>query len=83
MSIILRNPTGRQTQAHIALIGVMELFFSYETLIAFRTPELSYRRRNAWGQTTGRHFNELGCGDFPVLEGSRLESMAEAELRAL
>lgn len=64
----LFNPTGRNTQAHIVDLGDVELFFSYETLIAVRTPTLRQRVRNSWGPTTGRHFNEMGCGGFDVVE---------------
>ncbi len=36
MTISLRNPTGRNTKAHIVTISGREYFFSYETCIAFR-----------------------------------------------
>lgn len=36
MSIRLRNPTGRNTQAHILEIGNITLYFSYQTCIAAR-----------------------------------------------
>ena len=64
--ITLRNPTSRNTQAHVVTIGEWELFFSYETLIAARGPNFEYRIANSWGPTTGRHFRELGCYNFPI-----------------
>jgi hypothetical protein len=68
----LYNPTGRKTQAHIVVIKDVKYYFSYETCIAAEGEFKGYARRirvaNSWGPTTGRHFNELGCKDFEVLE---------------
>lgn len=66
----LRNPTGRNTRAHVAEIGEHEFFFSYETCIAYRGPSYprGIRIANSWGPTTGRHFHELGCADFDLVE---------------
>ena len=68
----LYNPTGRKTQAHIVVIKDVKYYFSYETCIAAQGEFKGYARRirvaNSWGPTTGRHFNELGCRDFEVLE---------------
>ena len=67
----ITNPTGRNTQAYIVkLDDGTQLFFSYKTLIAIDDPNRGYqaRIRNSWGPTTGRHFRELGCGKFPVVE---------------
>ena len=68
----LYNPTGRKTQVHIVVIKDVKYYFSYETCIAAQGEFKGYARRirvaNSWGPTTGRHFNELGCRDFEVLE---------------
>tara|TARA_R110000824_G_scaffold171021_1_gene348503 strand:+ start:954 stop:1193 length:240 start_codon:yes stop_codon:yes gene_type:complete len=68
----LYNPTGRKTQAHIVVIKDVKYYFSYETCIAahgkFKGKYRRIRVANSWGPTTGRHFNELGCKDFEVLE---------------
>lgn len=72
MTIKLSNPTGRNTNARILETLDCDLFFSYETCIAFRHwrgPDLiALRRPNSWGPTTGRHFRELGCADFRCTE---------------
>ena len=70
MLLKLRNPTGRNTQAHIAMIGEHAFYFSYETCIAYRGPAWpnGIRIANSWGPTTGRHFRELGCNYFEVVE---------------
>ena len=70
MGISLRNPTGRNTKAHVVTINSNEYFFSYETCIAYCGPSSRHRGirlANHWGPTTGRHFNELGCGEFPII----------------
>lgn len=58
-------------KAHIVTIGDKELFFSYQTLIAFRGMVAGQftkvRLSNTWGTTTGRHFNELGAKNFDVV----------------
>ena len=68
----LYNPTGRKTQAHIVVIKDVKYYFSYETCIAaqgeFKGKYRRIRVANSWGPTTGKHFNELGCRDFEVLE---------------
>lgn len=67
----LHNPTGRKTQAYIVTLdNGLELFFSYQTMIAVRdaVKGKSARLANSWGPTTGRHFNELGCGCFPIVD---------------
>ena len=79
MKIKFTNPTGRNTKAHIVTVGDMEYFFSYETCIAIRGEQhgvfVKARLANHWGPTTGRHFNELGCKDFPVLPDDEFERL--------
>ena len=71
----LYNPTGRNTQAHIFSDDAGNMFFfSYETCIAYRGTDkagqfTAIRRKNDWGPTTGRHFNEMGCGSFETHSG--------------
>ena len=75
----LENPTGRNTQAHIFTDAEgNEYFFSYQTCIAYRGQHKGhyqrFRRKNDWGPTTGRHFKELGCKDFPEFAGEVFEA---------
>ncbi len=65
----LHNPTGRNTKAHIVeLDNGTTLYFSYETIIAQRLHDGTQERiANSWGPTTGRHFNEMGLRDWPVV----------------
>lgn len=39
-------------------IGDITLYFSYETIVAFRTPKTGMvASENVWGNTTGKHLN--------------------------
>lgn len=63
----IRNPTGRRTECRIVRFGVIEFFFSYETLMGVCFPGGAFRRGNSWGPTTGRHLREMGIDGWPVL----------------
>ncbi len=86
--ISLTNPTGRNTKAHVVTIGDREYFFSYQTCIGYRGPIPGVkvdgfggiRIANSWGPTTGRHFRELGCADFPTLTSEEFECIVEGSL---
>lgn len=59
MDVSISHPTNRPNYSEVT-IGDVELFFSYRTLVAFRTPESGLViRTNAWGPTTGRHLNYI------------------------
>ncbi len=81
MTATLDNPTGRKTDARIATIRGNEYFFSYATCIAYRGTDprdgayIRVRVRNSWGPTTGKHFRELGCADFPECSDEELEEI--------
>ena len=64
----LTNSTGRKTNAHVLTFGPHTFYFSYEMCIGYSGPLGNVRRENVWGQTTGRHINELGLREFPVDE---------------
>jgi len=77
----LTNPTGRDTQAHIVTMGDCCYYFSYETCIGFSGQSdgdcRSVRLKNRWGPTTGRHFNEMLCGNFPIVSDNEFEYILE------
>ena len=52
-------------------IGDLTLYFSYDTVVAFRAPG-QYRKvcENMWGPTTGKHLNWIDDGN----KAGRLES---------
>ena len=44
-------------------IGRVELYFSYETIVAFRAPKVGLVvSENVWRTTTGKHLNWLDGG---------------------
>jgi hypothetical protein len=69
--IKLRNPTGRNTPAHIITIGEHDFYFSYETCIAYRGPLVHCRIPNLWGPTTGRHIREMGVYNWPEVDADK------------
>ena len=77
----LYNPTGRQTQARVAIIKDVLYFFSYETCIAaegtFDGVHQRVRIANSWGPTSGRHFKELGVKDWKILEDQDFDDLVQ------
>ncbi len=71
----LRKGCRRNTQAHRLDIGASSFYFSYETLIAYAGPSGRFRIRNSWGPTTGRHFSDMGCAGFCVMEDEAFSSL--------
>jgi hypothetical protein len=53
-----------ESNAKSVTVGNMLLHFSYETLIAFFTPETGLVvRMNDWKNTTGKHLNQIDGGN--------------------
>jgi hypothetical protein len=57
---------GRYAKGQNALVfsmGTIDVYFSYQTIVAFRSDETGLIvRRNEWGPTTGRHLNAIDGG---------------------
>jgi len=68
---------NRKTKAYHVQVGDVELFISYETIIAVRTLTERARLNNEWGPTTGRHINEMGLKEWPIVDRETLATMAE------
>lgn len=52
-------------------IGSFAVWFSYNTIVAFKTPGEPIRvHKNVWGTTTGKHLNAIDSGE----KKSRLDS---------
>lgn len=82
----LTNPTGRNTNARVLTWGECEVFFSYETPIAYRGPDpnafgpdgpytTAIRIANTFSRTTARHFRELGCANFQVVSQETFDAV--------
>ena len=53
-------PLGRGNNGKCIEIGKIEIFVSYKTVIAFRTPETGLvARENDWNTTTGGHMSAI------------------------
>ncbi len=62
-NVSLWNYSGRNTESYAVRVGSLTLYFSYQTVVAFRYNGKLVVRENDWGQTTGRHLNEIDGGD--------------------
>lgn len=57
-----------------------DVYFSYKTPVAFRTPETGLViRKNDWGPTTGKHLNAIDPDHKKRIDGV----MFEAQLKAV
>jgi hypothetical protein len=85
--ISLSPATRRNTPAHYVNVCGVNILFSYETAVGCNPPdEVSFRRRNVWGPTTGKHLNETGFRNVGIeeLEEDEFEvRMNKAILRAI
>lgn len=62
--VSMGNTGHRNTQSHWVELGGLTLYFSYRTVVAFRTSETGLVvSENVWSTTTGRHLNEIDDGD--------------------
>ena len=65
-------------------LGRIELYFSFNTLIAFRVPYTSmFISENIWGQTTGRHLNAIDPDKSKRLPRKEFEAKADQLLSEL
>lgn len=59
----LDSYAGSNTNAYVVSIGDVDIYFSYKTPVAFRTPKSGLVvRQNDWGVTTGKHLNAIDGG---------------------
>lgn len=62
MNVSISHPTDRPNFSRVR-VGDMDLWFSYETCIAFHGPEGDLVvHENVWGPTTGKHLNYIDDG---------------------
>ena len=57
------NPTNTTLITHMLKGNRLELFFSYDTLVAFSLNGNLSVRKNEWGVTTGKHLNLIDNGN--------------------
>ena len=63
-------------------IGALTLYFSYNTIVAFSTPQTGQKvRQNDWSTTTGKHLNWIDGGDKKGrLPSAEFEALLNTEL---
>lgn len=58
--ITRNNLIGQSSNGEMVKIGLLEFYFSYQTIIGFRDKNGSlYVSENIWGSTSGRHINSI------------------------
>lgn len=63
-------------------VGMLTLFFSYQTPVAFRTYNSGLVvRENEWGPTTGKHLNWLDSGRSNRISGEDFENKLQEVLK--
>ena len=63
-------------------IGSIDIYFSYKTVIAFRSPDTGLViRENAWRATTGKHLNGINRDHTIRISGTEFEKQFEKMLR--
>lgn len=79
----LRKASHRNTQLHVAAIGNLSVWYSYETPVAYRVDGAPIVvRQNEWGPTTGRHIREIEAAEHAT--GERIDGATfERQLAAL
>ena len=62
--------------SRLVSVGEIDLYFSYETVVAFRAPGYGLVvRQNDWGTTTGKHLNQIDRGNKKArLSGEEFEA---------
>ena len=57
-------PYGRGNNGKMVQINDLDLYFSYDTVVAFRAPGYGLKvSENIWSNTTGGHLNTIDGGD--------------------
>lgn len=71
---------GKTGNALVFTLGEVDVYFSYDTPVAFRSPSTGLVvRRNDWGPTTGRHLTAIDGGDKKArVSGPEFERMIKA-----
>lgn len=63
-------------------VGPIDVYYSYTTVVAFRTPDAGLVvRHNEWGPTTGKHLNWIDGGSTERVKARRSREDFEQEWR--
>ncbi len=71
---------GSPTQ-HTVSIGDLDLYFSYETVVAFETMGLGLVvSENMWSTTTSKHINAIAGANYPRFPREKFKKMLKEVL---
>lgn len=71
---------SRGNNGRAVRVGSLTVFFSYDTIVAFRDGEGLKVRENDWGPTTGRHLADIDGGDREAKKARLTSSEFNKEL---
>lgn len=60
--------------SRMVIVGNLDLYFSYETVIAFRDGGQLTIRQNDWSTTTGRHLNAINTDKKARIPSAEFEA---------
>lgn len=82
MNLIKTQTFAKGDRNSYVKVGDLELYFSYQTLVAFRSPATGLKiRENEWGSTTGAHLNAIDNGEGERMNGRDFEIEVEKFLK--
>lgn len=56
-------------------IGNLDLYYSYDTIVAYRDGMGLIGSQNVWSNTTGKHLNELGITKEERIKADKFDEM--------
>lgn len=81
MKISLR--TGEYPTLNYVTVGDITLAFSYETVVAFNTPDTGWVvSENVWSRTTGKHLGAIAGSGYPKTPHAEFQERLDAHLGA-
>lgn len=80
MSVTVWDYAKSSSRAKGVTIGTLDLYFSYQTVIAFRNGGRTVIRQNSWSSTTGGHLNSIDGGSKEAKKERLDSSVFEQEL---
>lgn len=79
--MLVKLVQGESPTQHTVSIGDLDLYFSYETVVAFETTGLGLIvSENIWSPTTGKHINVIAGKNYPRSPREKFEEMLKEVL---
>lgn len=72
---------GVTASMKIVVIGKLKLYFSYNTIIAFKEKGKLFISKNVWSKTTGKHLNYINNDKKKRLKNSTFENELKRVLK--